>query len=111
MEKFKFSLYDKIDNCFVKISSLNFDESGLVQVSFVTAHGKLVHSSISKMALTITSDRIEHLNYCAKKLEDGRHFLMGVDPGKLTAEDALEAFGFGKNGLKNNFKPENDEEA
>lgn len=111
MENFKFSLYDKVDNCFVKISSLNFDESGLVQVSFFNKNGKLVHSSISKMALTITSDRIEQLNYCAKKLEDGRHYLMGVDPTKLTAEDALEALGFGKNGLKSNFKPENDEKA
>jgi len=34
-----------------------------------------------------------------KRLQDGRYYLMGVESKKLTVEDALEAFGFGRNGL------------
>lgn len=34
-----------------------------------------------------------------RQLMDGRHYLMGVEPSELTVEDALEAFGFGRNGL------------
>ena len=33
------------------------------------------------------------------QLENGRHYLMSVQPKDLTVEDALEAFGFGRNGL------------
>ena len=35
-----------------------------------------------------------------ERLQNGRHYLMGVEPKDLTVEDALEAFGFGRNGLK-----------
>jgi hypothetical protein len=35
----------------------------------------------------------------AQRLDDGRHYLMGVDPKKLTVEDALEAFGYNRNGF------------
>lgn len=34
-----------------------------------------------------------------EKINQGRHYLMGVEPNKLTVEDALGAFGFGRNGL------------
>ena len=34
-----------------------------------------------------------------KDLSNGRDYLMQVQPGDLTVEDALEAFGFGRNGL------------
>jgi hypothetical protein len=33
-------------------------------------------------------------------LNEGRHYLMGVDSDKITVEDSLEAFGFGRNGLE-----------
>lgn len=33
-------------------------------------------------------------------LSDGRHYLMGVDSDKITVEDSLQAFGFGRNGLR-----------
>ena len=33
-------------------------------------------------------------------LNEGRHYLMGVPSDKVTVEDALEAFGFGRNGLE-----------
>jgi hypothetical protein len=36
----------------------------------------------------------------SENLSKGRHYLMGVQPEDLTVEDALEAFGFGRNGLK-----------
>ena len=41
-------------------------------------------------------DTMEELN---KQLQDGRNYLMSVNPKDLTVEDALEAFGFGRNGL------------
>lgn len=33
------------------------------------------------------------------QLSEGRHYLMSVEPKNLTVEDALEAFGFGRNGV------------
>jgi hypothetical protein len=33
-----------------------------------------------------------------QRLEQGRHYLMGVNPSKLTVEDALEAFGYNRSG-------------
>jgi hypothetical protein len=41
----------------------------------------------------------------AKRLNEGRDYLMGVQPDKLSVEDALEAFGFGRNGLET-FNPQ-----
>ena len=35
------------------------------------------------------------------KLSEGRDYLMQVEPRNITIEDALEAFGFGRNGLRN----------
>lgn len=35
-----------------------------------------------------------------QRLENGRHYLMGVQQNEITVEDALEAFGFGRNGLE-----------
>jgi hypothetical protein len=34
-------------------------------------------------------------------LENGRHYLMGVSAQDITVDDALESFGFGRNGLDN----------
>ncbi|HDY66654.1 MAG TPA: hypothetical protein ENH85_02560 [Candidatus Scalindua sp.] len=34
-----------------------------------------------------------------QKLNDGRSYLMQVEPKDITVEDSLEAFGFGRNGL------------
>lgn len=33
------------------------------------------------------------------RLQEGRHYLMSVQSNEVTVEDALEAFGFGRNGL------------
>lgn len=33
------------------------------------------------------------------QLSNGRYYLMSVRPDDLTVEDALESFGFGRNGL------------
>lgn len=35
----------------------------------------------------------------SKRMSEGRHYLMGVAAMDLTVDDALEAFGFGRNGL------------
>jgi 5-enolpyruvylshikimate-3-phosphate synthase len=35
-----------------------------------------------------------------QRLEQGRHYLMGVNPSKLTVEDALEAFGYDRCGFE-----------
>jgi hypothetical protein len=34
------------------------------------------------------------------RLEAGRQYLMSVQSDKITVEDALEAFGFGRDGLR-----------
>lgn len=39
------------------------------------------------------------LNESYNRLMDGRRYLMGVQANELNVEDALEAFGFNKNGL------------
>lgn len=48
-------------------------------------------------------DQIETLKAKIDKLQDrlssGRDYLMGVEPEFLSAEDALESFGYGRNGL------------
>jgi hypothetical protein len=56
---FKFSVYDKVDKSFLRISSLNFDDSGLVQVSGFNAAGKLIHIPISEVELEITGGSID----------------------------------------------------
>ena len=35
----------------------------------------------------------------AERLDSGRSFLMQVQPDELSVEDALEAFGFSRNGI------------
>ncbi len=39
------------------------------------------------------------LSEISEQLDNGRHYLMGVEPENLDVCDALEAFGFGRNGL------------
>jgi hypothetical protein len=40
------------------------------------------------------------LNELNHRLQEGRHYLMGIQASELTVEDALEAFGFGRDGLQ-----------
>lgn len=42
----------------------------------------------------------EQISDLAKKLQEGRHYLMGVPSDEITVPDALEAFGFGRDGMK-----------
>ena len=35
-----------------------------------------------------------------QRLEQGRHYLMGVRPNEITVEDALLAFGYDKSGFE-----------
>jgi hypothetical protein len=96
-DNFEFRAFDKINKSYLKISSLNFDDSGLVQLSGITKTGKLIHIPISEVELNITSDEIAGINY---RLNNGRDYLMQIEADKITVEDALEAFGFGRNGLR-----------
>ena len=34
-----------------------------------------------------------------ERLQNGRDYLMQVEPDNITVEDSLESFGFGRNGL------------
>lgn len=42
------------------------------------------------------SEKIAELN---ERMTEGRSYLMSVEPEELTVEDALESFGYGRNGL------------
>jgi hypothetical protein len=35
-----------------------------------------------------------------QRLEQGRHYLMGVKPSEINVEDALEAFGYDRSGFE-----------
>ena len=39
------------------------------------------------------------INALDEQLQKGRDYLMQVEANKITVEDSLEAFGFGRNGL------------
>ena len=41
----------------------------------------------------------ETISELAERLDKGRDYLMQVPADKITVEDALEAFGFGRDGL------------
>lgn len=43
---------------------------------------------------------IEENKTLIERLNSGRDYLMSIQPKDLTVEDSLEAFGFGKNGLR-----------
>lgn len=45
-------------------------------------------------------DGYQEITRLHDQLSEGRHYLMGVDEDKITVEDALESFGFGRNGLQ-----------
>ena len=50
--------------------------------------------------ICLEKERLENqLAELNKRLEDGRSYLMQVKPSELKVEDALESFGFGRNGL------------
>jgi hypothetical protein len=52
---FKFAAFDKVDKSDLKIRSLNFDDSGLVQISALNKFGKMIHIPISEVELNITN--------------------------------------------------------
>ena len=61
------------------------------------AYGKPkgVMGKIDKIFDEFEKDKSNTLN----RLDNGRDYLMGVNPKDLNAEDCLEAFGFKRNGL------------
>lgn len=48
----------------------------------------------------LLTEKDEKISELGERLNEGRHYLMSVQPKDLTVEDALEALGFGRNGLK-----------
>lgn len=59
---------------------------------------KLPKNAIVEIASGIGKEK-EDLKEAADFRLQCRHYLMGVEPERLTVEDALEALGFGRNGL------------
>lgn len=55
------------------------------------------NNEFRKERMSEMHDAISELN---EQLQNGRNYLMSVNPKDLTVEDALEAFGFGRNGLE-----------
>lgn len=53
-----------------------------------------------KELLEIIANLNYEINDLHTKLEKGRHYLMSVQSNEVTVEDALEGFGFGRNGLR-----------
>jgi len=76
-----------------------FDEKGAI--NFL----ELCCGTPDRGNFTVTIQRLEGkrpgqiVHDLDKRLDQGRHYLMGVDADKITVEDALEAFGFGRDGL------------
>lgn len=46
-----------------------------------------------------SEEAIKTINELNNRLENGRHYLMGVPEEEITVEDALEAFGYTRNGF------------
>lgn len=63
---------------------------------------KMTREEIEKKNNQFRKERIaeqrETMLELAERLNKGRDYLMQVEPNKLTVTDALEAFGFGRNG-------------
>jgi hypothetical protein len=47
----------------------------------------------------IYDNLIEEAAKYYQRLQNGRDYLMQVEPDEITVEDSLESFGFGRNGL------------
>lgn len=54
---------------------------------------------IAKELIEIYDKLIVDFAKMYRKLDEGRDYLMQVEPEDITVEDSLEAFGFGRNGL------------
>ena len=63
--------------------------------------GKKFIASIIKIEKQ-RDELLKQIGELSEQLQNGRHYLMGIEPKNLTVEDALEVFGFGRNGLGNN---------
>ena len=51
-----------------------------------------------------SNERIEYLEKCADARSECRHYLMGVQDSELTTSDALEALGYGRDGVRYHFE-------
>jgi hypothetical protein len=94
----KGSPYGKVDRFLIQTVDKDHKNSyigeiggGLQSNEEIEANAKLIAEAPAIKELF--QDLADRLNNC-------RSYLMEVDPKKLTVEDCLEAFGFGKNGLE-----------
>lgn len=65
-------------------------------------NGKGVFDDVVAYDISLKELKSENSNLITeldKRINDCRHYLMGVRPEDLTVEDALEALGFQRNGL------------
>lgn len=56
---------------------------------------------MAEYLMKMHDSHVNQLHKYYKQLEEGRDYLMQVEPDEITVENSLEAFGFGKNGLDN----------
>lgn len=83
----------------VDIIPTNTKENRRVKGAYVDCLMMLKEAS-KNLALAPVSGSLPPEDDAYQRLDDGRYYLMGVEPADLTVEDALEAFGFGRNGLR-----------
>lgn len=64
--------------------------------------GMSIETMEANAALIADAPRLSmELDTACERLAEGRSYLMSVQSDEITVEDCLEAFGFGRNGLKN----------
>lgn len=67
-------------------------------VNFFPKRPESFHDKVV-FAISNLLEKADRADDLSSKLDKGRHYLMGVEPKDLTVEDALEAFGYHRNGL------------
>ena len=86
----------KADNSFIK----HFSRTR----GFIKEWSEDIYDNVLKAMINYELDESKPLRKANRKMDkqlyEGREYLMQVDADKITVADALEAFGFGRNGLK-----------
>ncbi len=79
-----------------------YDVRPVLAEMVILDHIKHNQEALKDLEKVIVSEMIDDTNVdeIAKRLENGHDYLMAVMTDKITVEDTLEAFGFGRNGLE-----------
>lgn len=78
-------LVDAAEAAWLDVDALDYDDRDICE------------AMVKQIADALNATRRE--DALVERMEAGRHYLMSVDAEAITVEDALEAFGFGRNGL------------